>query len=180
MPVNIEIKAHLNDPKSALFIADRLDVQSKDILHQSDTYFECIKGRVKLRETSGKEAELIYYDRDETDDIRRSDYEVYKIPRHSNFGAIWKKVMYIKNVVSKRRHLFVYQGNRIHIDEVDKLGWFIEFEVPVSSDKTQADRMMDNLLGIFHIQKKDIIKCSYLDLLSNKEEDERSSARIEN
>ncbi len=36
-------------------------------------------------------------------------------------------------VVAKRRHLFLWEGVRIHLDEVEELGTFIEFEAVLES-----------------------------------------------
>jgi predicted adenylyl cyclase CyaB len=175
MPVNLEIKARLNNPKSALLIAEKLDVESEDVLYQRDTYFECQAGRLKLREMSGIDSEMIYYDRDETEEVRRSDYMIYKFPPGKSLEAILKKGLAIINVVAKNRHLFIYQGARIHIDDVEKLGWFIEFEVPLLTNKSRVDKLMQELFEKFSIQKVDIIRESYLDLLRKREENEKKS-----
>ena len=37
--------------------------------------------------------------------------------------------MGVKGEVRKRRHLFIYEQTRIHVDEVEGLGNFMELEV---------------------------------------------------
>ena len=45
-------------------------------LRQTDTYFQVPSGRLKLRETAGHQAELIFHHRDEEGSNRASDYEI--------------------------------------------------------------------------------------------------------
>jgi adenylate cyclase class IV len=64
--------------------------------------------------------------------------------------------------------LFLYQNSRIHLDRVQGLGAFIEFEVPVTRGKKQARSMMNKLRETFRIRQKDIRGGSYRDLLSRR------------
>jgi predicted adenylyl cyclase CyaB len=169
MPVNLEIKACLGDSKIALQKAGKLNVQSAEVQNQKDTYYKIRVGRLKLREIPGRESELIYYNRQESDDIRTSDYTVCKFPPEKSPGLILAQALGIIAVITKHRHIFIYRGARIYIDDVEGLGWFIEFEVPFGTDRSQAEQIVNNLSKMFNIQKKDILRASYVDLLMIKE-----------
>ena len=74
MMKNIEIKAHAGDLSA---VRDRLAQQGlrpAARLHQVDTYFDAPRGRLKLREINGTEAQLIHYDRLDQAKPRASDY----------------------------------------------------------------------------------------------------------
>ena len=171
MPVNLEIKAYLGNSKNALLRAGMLDARTEEVQHQKDTYFHIRAGRLKLREMPGRYSELIYYNREESDDIRRTDYTVYKFPPEKNLGLILGQALGVITVVIKHWHLFVYRGARIHIDDVEGFSWFIEFEVSLKSDRDRAEQMVNRLFETFNVQKKDILRVSYMDLLLIKEGD---------
>ncbi len=141
MPVNLEIKAYLGNSKNALLRARMLDAQSEEVQHQKETFFHIGAGRLKLREMPGRDSELIYYNRDESIDIRRTDYPVYNFPPEKNLGQILERALGVIMVVIKHRHIFVYLGARIHIADAEGLGWFVEFEVPVETDMNLAEQM---------------------------------------
>lgn len=70
-------------------------------------------------------------------------------------------------VVSKTRRLFVYEGVRIHLDRVDDLGDFIEFEGVANDgdDPGQFGDLLDSLRGSLGICDEDLVRQSYSDLL---------------
>jgi hypothetical protein len=57
----------------------RLGASDAGVLEQTDTYFHCTSGRLKLRETVGRRAELIAYARPDRADVRASDYHVIPV-----------------------------------------------------------------------------------------------------
>lgn len=164
MPRNLEIKARINDISNVLQVTKSLDLQFVGELNQCDTYFVVPKGRLKLRETNDSNAELIFYLREEATIQRESFFDIYPIIHPSKLKTILTSSLGIKAIVNKRRLLFLFNDTRIHIDEVDGLGNFIEFEVPIMSDSTEAKSEMNYLIGQFGVHETDYIKCSYVDL----------------
>jgi predicted adenylyl cyclase CyaB len=81
-------------------------------------------------------------------------------------------VLGIKVVVSKSRRLFILGDVRIHLDRVEDLGDFIEFEgVAVDGDDPGGFAgLLDELRQSFGIRDEDLLRESYSDLL-------RSAAR---
>ena len=75
-----------------------------------------------------------------------------------------------KGVVKKSRHLFMYGQTRIHLDQVENLGNFLEFEVCLAQDETieYGTEIATKLRKIFEIKDEDLIAGAYLDdLLKN-------------
>ncbi len=117
---NVELKAHDRDPEATLSAARTFAVDH-GVLKQRDTYFAVETGRLKLREQTGSPAQLIAYERSEVAGERRSDYTVAEVdPDAARSGRA------VTSVVVKRRHLLMYQNVRIHLDEVQGLGRFVE------------------------------------------------------
>lgn len=70
-------------------------------------------------------------------------------------------------VVSKRRRLLLWEGVRIHLDDVDDLGTFIEFEavIPDAGDLSAAHKKIDQLRAELPIEDDDLVPTGYADLL---------------
>ncbi len=167
MPTNLELKAHVGSPSRAEAQARGAGAEECEILRQTDTYFIVPRGRLKLRETEGKTAELITYERSEDTDERWSKYEKSEIADARGFKATVAGNAGILAVVRKERKLFLYKGARIHLDEVEGLGSFLEFEVP-SGGREDPVTLMQELRTIFQVGENDIEKGSYSDLLLEK------------
>jgi predicted adenylyl cyclase CyaB len=79
----------------------------------------------------------------------------------------------VKVVVVKERRLFLWEGNvRIHLDQVDGLGSFIEFEAIASagSDLSREEAQVKRLRQAFEIGDADVIGGSYCDLALAKDD----------
>lgn len=61
MPQNVEIKARVADLANVEAQASRIATEGPSDLARDDTYFVCVTGRLKLREFSSTEGQLIYY-----------------------------------------------------------------------------------------------------------------------
>ncbi len=167
MPTNLEIKAKISNPNEAIEIAEKLPAQFAGILIQTDIYYNSPNGRFKLREFKDGKSELIFYIRDEDSKYRLSDYHTKEISESSDLKLIFEKALGVKGIVIKKRNLFIYQGIRIHIDEVESLGNFIEFEIPMTSNREEASKVMNFLLQKFSVQEMALVQHSYIDLIIN-------------
>ncbi len=168
MPRNLEIKARLSDPGKALVAAQGLGATSMGVLHQCDTYFDVPRGRLKLREFGDGTAELISYHREEDSDQRESNFHLYRTQNPAALKEVLAAVLGVRAVVRKKRTLYLHGKSRIHIDEVESLGNFVEFEVPSDGSREEASETMKLLLKEFQIAQGDFIRCSYVDLLLRK------------
>lgn len=130
---NVEFKAELREPEIARAICRRLGALHVATTDQTDTYFRIPTGRLKRRESSEDPTEWIFYNRDDLAGARVSQYRVYgEDEALEHFG---RTPLPVWVVVKKRRELWLAGSVRIHIDEVEGLGWFIEFEAVVTRRK---------------------------------------------
>uniref|UniRef100_A0A183CH27 CYTH domain-containing protein n=1 Tax=Globodera pallida TaxID=36090 RepID=A0A183CH27_GLOPA len=75
----------------------------------------------------------------------------------------------ISGIVRKTRTVFIYQGQtRVHLDRVDGLGDFLEFEVCLTDDQTvqEGQQIADDLLQLLNVRKCALIKGAYFDHLT--------------
>ena len=173
MPKNLEVKI----PVSAIYEwRDRVRLLGADFareVQQTDTYFTVARGRLKLREVSSSESELIYYDRDETATARWSEYLVVPLRDATGIKALLTNALGIKTVVVKRRQIFLYKNARIHLDLVVGLGEFLEFEVMELDGPQGAYQLLDFLLEKLSLKNSKMVKVSYSDLLRKSGMDDK-------
>jgi len=162
---NLEFKARLADPKATLARARALGADLWGDLRQTDTYFRVPRGRLKLRETAGFQAELIFYERDEHGASRLSDYDVAHSQEPEALHRLLERAFGVLAVVRKQRTLLLLDATRIHLDNVEGLGRFLEIEVPVREDEAAAQARLDWLIGTLGLAWSDCLRTSYLDLL---------------
>ena len=72
----------------------------------------------------------------------------------------------IQVVVRKTRQLFLWENVRIHLDEVEGLGRFLEFEAVLEEGQEEADgyAQLKRLRSEFGIDDDDVVGGSYSDL----------------
>lgn len=167
MKRNIELKARCKSLSAAREAARAMGAEQAGILEQRDTYFVAKHGRLKLRETSGKPAELIAYARDNAAAVRGSDYQLVSVPDPAALIAALTAALGLRGAVIKRRELWMWQGVRIHLDEVAGLGTFVELEAVMGADEPdeigqQKVAVLREQLGI---ADEDLVGVSYSDLL---------------
>lgn len=125
---NVELKALDPDPARSLAVCRELGAEDKGVLRQRDTYFRARSGRLKLREEEPGGAALIQYDRPDAAQARESRYRVTRVQDPEELRASLDSALGTLVVVDKERHLFVWDGVRIHLDTVEGLGTFVELE----------------------------------------------------
>ena len=76
MSTNIEFKAQLIDLESAHATARNLSGKGPEIVRQTDVFFPCAQGRLKLRIFDDNHGELIFYERADAPGPRRSNYQI--------------------------------------------------------------------------------------------------------
>ncbi|MBO9539490.1 class IV adenylate cyclase [bacterium] len=162
---NLEFKARVRDLAAFHAAAARLGAQDAGVLVQVDTYFKVPQGRLKLREINGTDAMLIYYDRSEDAAQRWSHFRVAKVVEPEGMKAVLSSANGLRGVVAKHRHLYLWQDCRIHLDQVEGLGDFIEFEVLSEGVACSDWDRMEALMTVFGLRDTDAIQASYSDLL---------------
>jgi len=169
MARNVEIKARVHDLEAttrlALAIADR----GPEHLLQEDTYFRVAKGRLKLREFSESNAELIYYRRPDAPGPTESRYDRVEITEPRSLRGVLAEALGVVGVVKKARTVCWVGRTRIHLDRVEDLGDFLELEVVLETDEpTEAShKEAEELMGKLNIPSHSLLSGSYIDLLTN-------------
>jgi homotetrameric cytidine deaminase len=158
---NLEIKARDADPARSLELALALGAEDRGEIAQRDTYFAGARGRLKLREQTPGEAELIEYRRPDEEGPRESSYRVVPVADPDALKAALDAALGTLVVVEKRRRLLLAGSVRIHLDEVEGLGSFVELEAVGESDSGAVDR----LRGELEIGVNALVAGSYSDLL---------------
>src|SRR5919199_5865424 len=125
---NVELKARDADPARSLERCVALGAEDRGELRQRDTYFAARRGRLKLREQEPGGAELIAYERPDAAEARESRYRIAPVADPEALRDALDAALGTTVVVDKRRHLFLWEGVRIHLDRVDGLGDFVELE----------------------------------------------------
>ncbi len=161
---NLEFKARISDPTGLQARARSLGADLWGDLRQTDTYFTVRRGRLKLRETAGFQSEHIYYEREESAEDRPSDYTRVAFGEGADLGEALSRALGVLAIVRKRRTLLVVDTTRIHLDDVEGLGHFLEIEVPVT-DQAAASERLASLLASLGVQRADGIRASYADLV---------------
>jgi predicted adenylyl cyclase CyaB len=170
MARNIEIKAHVVDLAAltarAAAIADKGPIE----IRQDDTFFGCERGRLKLRGFSSEEGELIFYRRTDQEGPKESFYVRTPTRSPDSLRDVLTLAYGEVGRVRKRRILFMVGRTRIHLDEVEGLGDFLELEVVLrDGEPTDAGvREAESLMARLQVQPSQLIDRAYVDLLAEK------------
>lgn len=162
---NLELKARAPESTRVEAALRRLGAVEAGLLIQTDTYFHAPSGRLKLRETVGAAAVLIAYDRPEDAAQRFSAFRIAEVPDADSLRAVLSAALGLRGGVAKRRRLYTWQDCRIHLDEVEGLGSFLEFEVLSAGVACDDWDRMEALMTVFGLRDSDAIRASYSDLL---------------
>ena len=131
---SIEWKAEIRDPSIVRALVKRMGgVHASTVLH-CDTYYRVIDGTLLKREIEGEASEFIHYLRPAGVRPRHTRFTLYSEEQAAErFGA---KPIPVWVIVEKRREVWVLDGVRVHLDEVEDLGRFVELEVLVTPDQS--------------------------------------------
>jgi homotetrameric cytidine deaminase len=163
--VNLELKARDRDPEATAAWCRTLGATDAGELRQTDTYFTSRRGRLKLRSEGA--SELIAYARPDGAEPAESTYVLAPVSAPAELTEALDAALGTVVVVSKRRRLFLWEGVRIHLDEVDGLGSFIEFEavLPDAGDPEAARAKLARLRRELRIEDDELVSVGYADLL---------------
>lgn len=167
---NIELKSRCGDLARARDAALRLGARDAGVLEQTDTYFHCTTGRLKLRETAGRLAELIAYARADGVEARGSDYHLVPVQSPGPLKRSLASALGVRVVVVKRRQLLLWHNVRIHLDQVEGLGTFVEFEAVLGDggdgeDETAGRERVATLSLALGLRPEERIATSYSNLI---------------
>lgn len=164
---NIECKAIDPNPSASLEVCKALGAQDRGIIAQRDTYFAVAKGGLKLREEQPGRPHLVQFERANEPQQRESRYRIVEVGDGEALRAALAAAIGIRGVVVKRRHLLLWRSVRIHLDEVEQLGTFIELEAvaPPDSDLAHEHRLVAELRDALSITDDRLIALGYAEQL---------------
>jgi predicted adenylyl cyclase CyaB len=165
----VELKARYEDlgkARALLAGSERVGV-----FRQSDTYFSVGERRLKLREVDGRATgQIVYYERPDRPGVKQSEVILYEVPDPGVLKEILTRAMGVRVVVRKRREIYRHEGVQVHLDDVDRLGRFLEFELAVEDSAEAVERGKATLAAMrtaFGIPDEDLVASSYSDLLAD-------------
>lgn len=167
MSTNIEIKAFARDFEKQYHLARNLADRPGKVMVQEDVFFYCDTGRLKLRLFGSGGAELIGYHRGNHLQPIASQYMRSPIADPETTRQALAMTCGIRGTVRKKRTLFIIGPTRIHMDEVEGLGKFIEIEVVLNDhlDEKAGRVIAQDLMLKLVISQDDLIAKAYIDLL---------------
>ena len=115
-------------------------------------------------------AVLVQYDRPDTEGPKLSKYNLYETSEPILLQNMLAESIGIKGVVDKTRHLFLHKQTRIHLDDVDGLGFFMEFEVVLEPHETieHGNEVAEKMISIFGLRKDQLLEGAYMDQILKK------------
>jgi predicted adenylyl cyclase CyaB len=115
---------------------------------------------------------VIFYQRPDKPGPKGSSYQRIEVGEPKTLKIILEKILGCRGIISKKRILYLLDKTRIHLDEVEGLGRFLELEV-VLEDESQAPagkKIIAALRDLLGIEDQDLVSGSYIDLLEKREE----------
>uniref|UniRef100_A0A1I8A047 CYTH domain-containing protein n=1 Tax=Steinernema glaseri TaxID=37863 RepID=A0A1I8A047_9BILA len=173
MPRNVEIKAKVNDLPLLMTRLEALKgKETPVILRQQDTFFKSFNGRLKLRELLNAEghcekAELIFYDRPDVEGPKISDFVRTEVADAAGLKAALTSALSVVGQVKKVRTLVIFGQTRIHIDEVEGLGSYMELEVCLRDEQSLEDgeQIAHEIMTLLAIPTEALVSGAYMDAL---------------
>lgn len=164
---NIEIKVRVSSLKDIRDLAVSLGAEPQWTHDQTDTYFNVSHGRLKLRETSVDDSgNLISYSRPNETESRISQYRLMPVSDVATLKQILRETLGILVTIEKRRELLIYGSTRIHLDEVDRLGAFVELETVIGDQSPdEAWREHQFVREKIDLYSHEPVSVSYSDLM---------------
>jgi predicted adenylyl cyclase CyaB len=172
MPANMEIKARVQNFEELRHRAEALTDTPCEIILQEDTFFNTNTGRLKLRVLAADRGQLIYYNRPNQEGPKRSDYHVALTSDPENLKRVLGLAYGIRGVVRKTRYLYLVGQTRVHLDDVEGLGYFMELEVVMGEGQpdSEGQAIAAALMRRLGIPESDLLEGAYMDLLEDRAE----------
>ena len=150
--------------------AEQLSDSPVQTITQIDTFFFTPKGRLKLREFGAGLAQLIYYERTDQGGPKRSDYYVSETHDSEHLKSVLALALGVRGTVRKVRYLYMIGQTRVHLDEVQDLGNFLELEVVLAPGETeeQGQAIAQGLIAALGVNADDLLENAYIDLLEQR------------
>lgn len=167
MARNVEIKARVPELAAVEAKARALATSGPTEIAQDDTFFACASGRLKLRELAPGSGQLIHYARGDTAGPKVSDYTISPTASPATLREALGRALGTVGRVRKQRRLYLVERTRVHLDQVEGLGSFVELEVVLAEGESAADgeAVAHRLMEALGIRADQLVEGAYLDLM---------------
>lgn len=169
---NVEIKAKVPNIFELIEKVHKLpNVKFVGVLHQTDIFYHCEKGKLKLRHViqDGKGySQLVYYNREkELDGKMTSHIKLLDVTDFEGLNNILSASNNVIGTICKKRILYMLGRTRIHLDDVDDLGTYMELEVVMNpdDDKQAGEIEANSIMEMLGIKEDQLFTNAYIDLL---------------
>lgn len=171
MAVNVEIKARASDYIAQLRLAEQVADTAVEVLRQEDTFFDVPRGRLKLREFGDSRGELIQYERADSPGPKESAYILSRTHEPVSLKAALSAALGVRAVVRKTRRLLLTGQTRLHFDEVEGLGNFIELEVVLRDGQSpdEGAAIARGLMETLGISDEHLLTGAYVDMIEQSD-----------
>ena len=167
MHINVEFKAHCENPDRVrdLLAKEGADYKGRD--HQVDVYFNVPNGRLKLRK-GNIENSLIGYQREDIASAKQSNVHLFRTEPGTPLEAILTTTLGVKVIIDKQRDIYFIGNVKFHVDEVQGLGSFVEVEaidLEGNIEREKLQQQCNQYKTLLGIRDEDLLAKSYSDLL---------------
>lgn len=167
---NVEFKAELRDVGLARTICTALGAMPIATLEQTDTYYQMPAGRLKRRQVPDEPTQYVFYHRADRSQPKISQFTLYNESEAMMLYGVQHLPVWL--IVKKSRELLMLGHVRIHLDRVEDLGAFIEFEAVVSpaNHVGRCHEAIATLRRELRTAMGEPIACGYSDLMAQRVE----------
>ncbi len=164
---NVEIKARVGDLEELQRRVIALADGDAEVIAQEDVFFPHDQGRLKLRILAEDRGQLIFYRRSDHNGPKLSDYQVSLTREPQTLLALLRTAMGERGRVKKSRRLYMVGRTRVHLDQVEGLGDFLELEVVLRDEDTSEEGEVEarSLLAALGVSPDALVAEAYIDLL---------------
>lgn len=160
---NLEIKAPLDSIASARERLREIGAACQGVERQVDLYFVVAAGRLKLRVSSRDGAHLVAYLRPDSGRFRESRFHRLPVEDPDTLAETLTSMLGAGSRVIKTRELWWWHDVRVHLDEVEERGTFVELEARLDriGDPDAAAERLDRLCVALEITPDPSLSGSY-------------------
>lgn len=172
MQTRVEIKARVANLHSFLINAKHISGREGEVSRQMDTFFNCPNGKLKIRNLQGVD-QLIFYRRTNGNGPKVAQFHYVNLSNSDEIKNTLDLAYGTKGKVSKTRTTFLTdERTRIHADDVEGLGTFMELEVQMKEGENvhECQKIVEDLMIRLGVSKDDLVTGSYLDHILMKVE----------
>jgi predicted adenylyl cyclase CyaB len=167
MAASTEIKAQIHTTITLQETLEAIsDTPVQEIFHE-DIFFHTSKGRLKLRILSADSGQVIYYEQDTVSGPKPSNCHIYPTSTPASLKQNLSSEYTVRGTIKKKRLLYMVKNARIHLDEVDGLGTFLEIEVVLNPGQSveEGAHIAHGLIDTLGITGEDMSEEAYIDLM---------------